>query len=354
MSPTDDEFGYDIEKEAEVRVAYSYGAALYAVRRDLTRLHRWSGKRRYIGDQFFGIFGALYESLGRARTNDAAAAELRAGLIEGLRSADLKDKDEIDLRDSLLSALRIEEPSPTDDPFRIIFEKAKVSAQSLYGDDWPVGVRCRCQAIENELLPRSGFWVNAVTSLDIDDPTVPPTVRLRINPENLNIKTYAALYAICVHECFCHVPAHRVAHDNESLFAEGFCDWGARKLFDRWLTELDPSLRGAARKFGEELWVRSTTKEDGNPYWDRRSIGHEAAERVKDMFIADGASLYEAECLVIRLARELVVADADLESKNTFVSNIGCLSFNEDLRRRLRGWCGGLANAKSLLQADLP
>ena len=45
-------------------------------------------------------------------------------------------------------SLAIEEPSPTDDPFRIIFEQAKVSAQSLYGDDWPVGVRCRCQAIE--------------------------------------------------------------------------------------------------------------------------------------------------------------------------------------------------------------
>ncbi len=343
------ELDYDIAQDGEIRVAYSYGSALYAVRGDLTSLDQWCDLGHQVGRQFMGIFGQTRNSLCRANSNRAAATKLRTSLIEHLDSADFDDKMERDLRDSLLLSLRAQEKSPVYDPFKVVFTLAVQSARRLYSTDWPSTVKCSCQAIGKEPLPSSDFWVNACTRLPVDDVATPPSVYLRVHPDQLNIKTYAAIYAIFVHECFCHVPAHRVKQDNDSVFSEGFCDWAAHKLFDRWVSEIDRSLEDAARKFGEELWERTKSRQGGNQFWRARSIGHQAASHVVRMFRDDGATPCEAEDLVINLARQLVVANAELDRKDNFVRELGALHANSALRARLDTWRNGLADVYCLL-----
>ena len=344
-----DELDYDIARKGEVRVAYSYGSALYAVRGDLTSLDEWCDLGHQVGKQFMGIFGQTRNSLCRESSNRAAATKLRTSLIEHLDSADFEDKAENDLRDSLLHSLRAQEKSPVYDPFKVVFTLVAQSARRLYGTDWPGTVKCSCRAIGEEPLPGSDFWVNAYTKLPVDDLVAPPSVSLLVHPDQLNIKTYSTIYAIFVHECFCHVPAHRVKQDNESVFSEGFCDWAAHKLFDRWASEIDPSLEDAARKFGEELWERTKSRQGGNQFWRPRSIGHRAASHVVRMFRDDGATPHEADDLVINLARQLVVADAGLERKDNFVRELGALRANAGLRARLDMWRNNLADVYCLL-----
>ena len=356
MSPLryneDSEFDYNVQDQGEVRLAYSCGSALYAVRGELTSLHAWSDEPRHVGSQFIGAFGKLNYDLCHAPSNRQAAARLRQELIDQLASMRFKDKAERDLRDRLVSALRATNAAPTRDPFRTMFKYVTESARRLYGDDWPRNVQCRCQIIGDQPFPGSRFWINAYTILDNYDVAAPPSVRLNINPYQLNAETYSAIYAILVHECFCHVPAYRTKQRNDSPFAEGFCDWAARKLFDRWLRELDPALEDAAREFGEEIWTLMMTNGGGNKYWQARKIGHRAANHVVRMFMTDGANDQEAIGLVIELARQLVVAEADLTLKDSFVRDLGPRPVEEGLRHRLSAWRSGRADARGVLSAS--
>ena len=184
---------------------------------------------------------------------------------------------------------------------------------------------------------------------------MPPSVRLRIHPNQLNIETYSAVYAILVHECVCHVPAYRVRQTNESPFSEGFCDWAAHKLFERWLRELDPLFEDAARQFGEEIWSMMKTRHGGNKFWYNRSFGHVAADRLVRLFMNGGATDQEAINLVIKLARELLVLDEPLVVKDNFVRFIGGeIARNtetaEDVKARLSMWRDGRADARSVLR----
>jgi hypothetical protein len=343
------EFDYNVADKGQVRLSYSCGSALYAVRRDLAGLHARCDEPQHVGSQFIGVFGVLHYSLCHARSNREAAARLRSELIDQLGSRKFADKPERDLRDSLVSSLRIEDASPVRDPFQIIFNYVTECTRRLYGNDWPNKVRCYYEVIGNQPFPGSRFWINAYTDLSLEDLTVPPAVHLRINPNQLNAETYSAIYAILVHECFCHVPAHRVKQTNESPFSEGFCDWAARQLFERWLRELDPSLEDAARQFGEEIWTLMMTKGGGNKFWYARSIGHAAANHLVRMFMADGAADQEAIALVIKLARQLVVVDDELTRKDSFVRDLGPQPIESGLRARLGAWRDGLADARSVL-----
>jgi hypothetical protein len=353
MSPLryydDSEFDYNVADQRQVRLSYSCGSALYAVRSDLTSLHAWSDEPRHVGSQFIGVFGRLHHSLCRARSNREAAARLRKELIDQLGSCGFEDTLECDLRDSLVSSLRTEDGSPVHDPFRIIFKYVTEPARRLYGADWPGKARCCYEVIGNQPFPGSRFWINAYTDLDLDDPTMPPSVRLRINPNQLNAETYSAIYAILVHECFCHVPAYRAKQTNESPFSEGFCDWAAHQLFGRWLRDLEPSLEDAARKFGEEIWTLMMTKGGGNKFWYARSVGHEAANHLVRMFMDDGATDQEAIDLVITLARQLVVVQDELIRKDSFVRDLGPQPIEPRLRARLGEWRDGSADAGSVL-----
>lgn len=344
----DSEFEYNVADRKEIRLSFSLASALYAVRSDLANLHAWSDEPQDIGSQFISVFGQLHQSLSCARSNRAAASELRRGLIHRLGSLRFMDKTESKLRDKLVASLRAEDAAPVADPFRVIFRYAAESAKMWFDGDWPSKVKCIFEVIGDPPFPGSRFWVNAYTFLDLDNPLTPPTIYLRVHPNRLNVETYSAIYAILVHECFCHVSAYRVKQRNDSVFSEGFCDWAAHELFERWLRRLDPLLEDAARQFGEQIWLLMTTKEGGNKFWQARSIGHKAADRLVRMFIDAGSTDAEAIDLVITLARELVVVQEPLIRKDTFVRNIG-QGIGPQLRAHLTSWQDGHADARSLL-----
>jgi hypothetical protein len=248
----------------------------------------------------------------------------------------------------LVASLRTADTDPVSDPFDVIFRYVSLEASRYFGDDWPANVKCKFEVIGDQPFPGSRFWVNAYTALDLNDPSVPPYVSLRIHPNRLNFETYSAIYAILVHECFCHVPAYRVKQRNDSPFSEGLCDWAAYKLFERWLLDLDPSLEDAARQFGEEIWLLMKNKGYGNKFWHARFCGHVAADRIVRMFILDGAADWVAVDLVITLARELVVAEVPLALKDSFVRDIGS-AITPEVRERLARWRAREADAVSVL-----
>jgi hypothetical protein len=343
-----DAFDYDVADRGEIRLSYSLGSALYAVRGDLTSLHAWSDEPQHIGSQFIGVFGRLHHSLCRARSNRAAASRLRRELISQLHSSRFGDKPECELRDRLVASLHAEDAAPIADPFGVIFRYVAESAKKLFGEDWPSNVKCTYQVIGDQSFPGSRFWINAYTVLDLDNRAAPPSVCLRIHPNQLNVETYSAIYAILVHECFCHVAAYRVKQKNESPFSEGLCDWAAQKLFERWLRDLDPSLEDAARQFGEEIWSLMKRKGGGNRFWQARFFGHVAADHLVRMFMSAGATGQEAIDLVITLARQLVVVEESLVLKDSFVRDLGG-GIGADVGERLGRWRDGHADARSVL-----
>jgi hypothetical protein len=332
----------------EIRLSFSLGSALYAVRSDLNDLHARSDEPQEVGSQFISVFGQLHESIRCASSNRAAAAELRRGLIQQLGSCTFADKVENKLRNKLVASLRVEDAAPVANPFRVIYRYAAESTKMWFGSDWPSYVRCVFEVIGDPPFPGSRFWLNAYTFLDPNNALAPPLVYLRIHPNRLNVETYSAIYAVLVHECFCHVPAYRVKQRNDSVFSEGFCDWAAHELFQRWLRRLDPLLEDAARKFGEEIWGLMTRKEGGNKFWETRSIGHRAADRLVRMFIDAGSTDPEAIDLVIKLARELVVVQEPLIRKDAFVLNMG-QGIGPPLKAQLASWQDGHADAVSVL-----
>jgi hypothetical protein len=353
MSPLRDNgenggFDYNVVDTDQIRLSFSLGCALYAIRSELVNLHGWSDEPQHIGKQFIAIFGRLHHALSHARSNRAAALLLRNALIEELDSTRYSEDDERELRDRLVVSLIAANAAPTSDPFRTIFQDVVRSSRKVFGEDWPSNVTCWFEVIGDPPFPGSRFWINAFTVLDLDDHAVPPSVRLRIHPNQLNVETYSAIFAVLVHECFCHVAAYRVKQTNESPFSEGFCDWAAHKLFERWLRELDPMLEDAARQFGEEIWSLMKTKGYGNRFWRPRFYGHVAADRLVRLFIDSNANDQEAINLVIQLARELVVVDEPLALKDSFVREIGG-NIGPDLRERLDLWRHGRADARSVL-----
>jgi hypothetical protein len=349
----DVEFEYNVADRDQIRLSYGFGSALYAVRAELTKLYAWSDERQQIGEQFIGVFGKMHQALRRAHSNQEAASLLRKELISQLGSAEFEEVEQCELRDRLMTSLRKADATPVSDPFRVIFRAAACSARSFFGDDWPDNVRCAFEVIGNPPFPNSRFWINAYTLLNMDDAATPPSVRLRINPNQLNAETYSAVYAILVHECFCHVPAHRVKQTNESPFAEGFCDWAARKLFEKWLHELDPLLTHAARYFGQKIWTLMMDKEGGNRFWRPRAFGHEVADDLVSLFIKTGAADQEAVDLVVRLARELIVATEPLILKDSFIRDLAC-GITPNVKDRLGSWRQREASARSLLYPDPP
>lgn len=346
----DGEFEYNVADPELIRLSYSLGSVLYAVRAELTDLYQWCDEPQHIGKQLISVFGQQHHHLCQARSNREAASLLRKALVTYLESSGFDD-EQCALRDRLVSSLQAEGAAPVSDPFRVIFRAVAQAAKEFFGEDWPRSVQCKFEVIGDPPYPGSQFWINACTMLDLTDETVPPYVRLRAHPNQLNFETYSSVYALLVHECFCHVPSFRVKQTNESPFSEGLCDWAAHELFGRWLRRLDPSLEDAARQFGEQIWTLMKTKGGGNKFWYARQFGHKAAEHLVRFFIDSGALDEEAIDLVITLARELVIAEAPLADKDSFVRRLAG-KITQDDQALLRRWRARRADAIALLHPD--
>lgn len=341
-------FGYNIADAGRINILHSRAGALHTVREHLTDLHRWSEEEHHIGSRFASIFADMHGTLSQARGRRAAALELRKALAATLTSAIIPDSIQSDLRDRLVATYAAAGNDRVVEPFAVIFRHAAVQAASWYRQGWPDGLRFAIETLGPRPFPDAPFWVNAETDLHLDDPRQAPTVHLRVRPERLNVETYAAVFAVLVHELVCHVPAPRLKSSPSSPFSEGFVDWAALQLFERWLYELDPLLRDAARKFGREIWGLGMSKGKGNPGWAARSGGHEAAEHVADLFRENGKEATAVDQTII-LARELTVLDASATLKDILVRRLK-IEIDEEARELLLCWSAHECTADDLLQ----
>ncbi len=345
---------YNVAEDWVVKVAYGLAATLYALRAELIDLYNCDESHQ-VGGLVLGIFGLKNAALRGAPSRARAASILRNALIAELNKQSCQTEPEDELRQRVIAALTATTHSPSFDPFKVLFDDVCRRSQLLYGDQWPTGTQLFFERIADRPFPGSSrYWLNAITDLHLKQPGGPPSVHLRIHPTQLNFATYAAIYAVLVHECVCHVAAHREPQRNESPFAEGLCDWAAKRLFELWTEDRDgdAALRPAARYFGDQIWRLMMDKDGGNRFWYARMCGHVAADKIVAHFIDKGALEHEAKGCVVELVRELVVVDVPLAIKDTFVRHLYG-RFSTTAAARLDAWRSKECDAKGVLLPPL-
>lgn len=343
---------YDIADAGIVNVLHSRAAIWHTVRSYLTVLHRYSQLPQHVGDQFRSIFGQEHGKLQSAGSAGAAALALHRAVVKSIKALHIStgsEPEHAQLRDDLVKTIT-SVGQPVSEPFELICDHVADKALAWYRHNWESGLDLKIQRLgckKAPYYPNEDFWIRARTVLP-ENPATAPTVVLRITPEELNLQTYAAVFAVLVHEFVCHVPAPRGDSSNESPFAEGFCDWAAKQLFYRWLNDLKPTLfAAAARRFGEEIWGLGMAEGGGNPFWDVRNVGHDAAANVVAVFQDAGRAATTAIDRTIVLARDLTVLDAPLVSKDNFVRRLAAAETEDVIRDRLNAWSAGRRSARS-------
>lgn len=333
---------YDIADAGLINILHSRAAVWNTVRNHLTALHRYSFAAEHVGYQMGAVYGLQKSKLEGAPNPAAAALILHQAVAAGLGALTIPrgQADHARLRGNLVKAFA--KPGvPVSEPFDLICERIADQALAWYGTAWPAGVALKVQSLGSKrspFFPNNDFWINAHTVLPADV-AVAPTVVLRLAPEELNLQTYAAIFAVLVHEFVCHVAAPRGDSSNESPFAEGFCDWAAKQLFCRWLDDVRPALFAAAmRRFGEEVWALGMAEDNGNAFWDVRVVGHDAAANAVAIFRDAGRAAVTAMDETIVLARDLAVLAAPLVTKDNFVRRLAAAEVEDVIRDRLTAW----------------
>ena len=277
-------YRYEIDDQWKVRVLHSKADLFHIVREHFVALYLWSDEEtHHVGFKLRSILGEERAVCADLPDSEAAVESLREAVLQGLKSAVVPEAEHRALRDAMVSAL-VAAPSDVD-PWDPIFGFAADQAAMLFGDRWP-GVRFEIAGATGPYYRESTkLYANASTDMRAGRPADCPVVRVGIWDKKFNYETYAAIYALLVHELVCHVASPRVEYDdpNASVFAEGFADWAAEKWFERWLPSMDVELRSAAREFGRDMLKVGTDPDGGNPYWKPRSVGHIAAQKVADL-----------------------------------------------------------------------
>lgn len=342
-------YSYEIDDDCTIRVLHSRADVFHLVRAHFMDLHVWSDEdTHHIGFKFRSICGDQRALCPHLPDTAAVVAALRAALLQGLNSAVVPEPAHRALRDRVVADLAAAGDSAVD-PWNPIFEYVSDQAAMLFGDRWP-GVRVAIAPASGPYYRESSkLYANASTDMRIGKPDDCPVVRVGIWDEKFNRETYAAIYALLVHELACHVASPRVDYGdpNESVFAEGFADWAAERWFERWLTGMDAKLRAAARHFGRDMIAVGIDPAGGNDYWKPRFAGRKAAQNLVDLLQDAGIAPDLATERVLVLARELTLLDVDLEEKDIFVRSLGLIE--PVMRERLLRWGHSEGSVEELL-----
>ena len=205
------------------------------------------------------------------------------------------------------------------DPFEALFETIAPCAAGLYDTDWPpVALSTRRFASAGGAYGVSAFTLPASAA------NGPVEVVLRIDPDAFGPKSYAAIPALLIHECVCHVatwmPVPPPSPDNGSPFAEGFMDFAADYYRALWSSELG-ALAPIVEQHGQQLFAE--IEQRGGPLSVGRRRGRHAAQVMKHQLVAQvGSTPAEASRLVARLAVELNVVPRPLAIKDRFVEHL--------------------------------
>lgn len=342
-------YSYEIDDECTIRVLHSRADVFHLLRAHFMDLHEWSEEdTHHIGFKCRSIFGDERALCPHLPDTAAAVASLRTALLQGLNAAVVPEPAHRALRDRVVADLTAAGNSAVD-PWDPVFEYVADQAAGLFGDRWP-GARMEIAGATGPYYHESSkLYANASTDMRIGKPDDCPVVRVGIWDQKFNQGTYAAIYALLVHELVCHVASPRVDYGdpNASIFAEGFVDWAAQKWFERWLPGMDAKLRAAARHFGKDMIAVGIDPAGGNDYWRPRFVGHKAAQNLADLLRDAGIAPELATDRVMVLARELTVLDVDLEEKNLFVRSLGLIE--PEMEQRLLRWGHGEGSVEELL-----
>lgn len=334
-------YRYNISDDGLANIIHARAAAFYTIREHLPRLYEWSTSEG-IGAYFRTVCWEHETTVRQAKSRRAAALALRGHLLQRLSALTVSGPEK-QLRDEMVAALT-SAGTKVNDPLSQIFSYVADQCSGWFGADWPLGTEILVEASRRAPYgPGCTLYVNAETEPATTNPIAAPVVHLRLWPERLNGETYGAIMAVLVHEMVCHVPARGGPTPASSEFAEGFSDWAARKLFERWLGGVDPLLVDAARWFGRMVWDVGMAPGGGNAYFRERRFGHDAAEHVVTAFRTGTEKLPEAVAVdkTMILARELTVYDAPIRDKDRFVLNLAVVrgTIAERLERWGRGEC---------------
>ena len=219
----------------------------------------------------------------------------------------------------LLTDLRQVAPSATaDDPYAWIFETLAAPAQALYDGDWPA-VHFTVRLFRESRAAQHRYAVRATTEPASE--RSPITVVLAIDPLEFGPEGFAAIPALLVHECVCHVAARPIGVvDNLSSFSEGFMDWAAEYYRQLWLPGLG-ALALPAEEHARRVFDSITRAAPGTA--PVRGLGHRAARRsAQRLHLEHGFSQQAASAAIANLAVRLNVAPSTLPRKDRLVREL--------------------------------
>jgi hypothetical protein len=234
------------------------------------------------------------------------------------------------------------------DPIKSMLAGIESMARELYGDSWR-SVSLSLAHVEQHPR-RSSSDPYAFTAVTFWRPTpAQAEVEVYIASEQFGPAAYAALPALLLHECICHVPARQDRVENTSEFAEGFLDWAAHYFLMRWMGALDPLLAPAARVHAEKLKNVLLSGGVDVVATAARMNGHRAADELLAWFEQHCGLGYEESLMrVARLAVELNQIDRPLDAKDHFVSQLS-RPLPPHLEQILEQWVRGRASSDLLL-----
>jgi hypothetical protein len=279
--------------------------------------------------------------------SDLAAVAAARGTVSGIVAERLRVPSLSTVERSLLEHMAATIPDAVaDDPFEALLRDIGELSRDIYRDAW---IPPRLELAWRRRHPRPNLPVRDPYALTASTYAAgSPTIEVSILVQRFGPAGYAAVPALLVHECVCHVAARQAGEvDNTSTFAEGFMDWVAGYFLEAWMALIDEGLANAALVHGYAL--RAILSETDSDASAARLEGSRGARDLAITLERDvGISHFEALARTARLGIELNVVDVPLPYKDAFIARIRRPA-DRHMVDALSDWVEGRVQAAELL-----
>lgn len=240
-----------------------------------------------------------------------------------------------------------------EEPFHRLFSTIVEQSVAVYGPAWP---GCSLVVSRSDSHSRSGgqpagyYGVSATTHPGAGA----PMIELRVSPGTFGPAAFAAVPALLVRECVCHVPVRpRDGADDDhdrGMYREGFVDWAAEFFLHRWAGLLEPDISGPALRHGTVALFLD--RMGSTPRCHSRRVGRRSAEESAAWF-RNSVLLCaeESDASVARLAVELNMDESLPEHKDLVVSRLRFTPYPIDLRAALADWLAHRGDVAAVIRA---
>ena len=184
--------------------------------------------------------------------------------------------------------------------------------------------------------------------------TAGAVVELSVFVDAFGPAAFAAVPALLVRECVCHVPTGRpdeAAGDHDrGLCREGFLDWAAEFFFHGWAGLLPPDVSAPARRHGMAALLLE--RMGATPRCHSRRVGRRCAEELAAWFRHSGRlGPEEADASVARFAVELNADDSTPDHKDLVVSGLRYRPYPVDVGATLADWVEHRVDVPAVVRA---